>query len=424
VILRAHGGSEEVRATVDEARTAGVPLAAVWVEDWCGLRDTILGSRMWWNWDVDRGRYPDWETMVAELDAEGVGVLAYINPYVTDASEKTDLDRHLFAEARDTGFLVLDNAGEIFWMDQAGFDAAVLDLTNPDAALWMQGVIEDLIDTGVRGWMADFAEGLPLDVQLQNGLPTTEHNRWPEYWAQINHNALESMDATDNSLVFHRSGNQRSPGYARAFWLGDQLATWDEFDGLATVVPSLISSGLSGYSMQHADTGGYLSVSALDITRDGELFQRWVELNTFTPLLRMHSTNEPEENHQWNSDAETMEHLAQMTGIFAALAPVRATLMEEAETRGWPVVRPLFFHHPDDETAWSIEDQFMLGPDLVMAPVVAAGQVERTLYLPDGTWVHVPTGETHTGLDWISVSAPIGQPAVFVRSGSVTEAAL
>ena len=176
--------------------------------------------------------------------------------------------------------------------------------------------------------------------------------------------------------------------------------------------------------MQHADTGGYLSVSALDITRDGELFQRWVELNTFTPLLRMHSTNEPEENHQWNSDAETMEHLAQMTGIFAALAPIRATLMEEAETRGWPVVRPLFFHNPDDETAWSIEDQFMLGPDLVMAPVVAAGQVERTLYLPYGTWVHIPTGEAHSGLDWVTVSAPVGQPAVFVRSGSVTEAAL
>lgn len=417
-ILRAHGGAEEVRATVEAARTAGVPLAAVWVEDWCGLRDTVLGSRMWWNWDVDRDRYPDWEALVAELDADGVAVLAYINPYLADASEKPGLDRHLFAEARDAGFLVRDDTGEIFWMDQGGFEAALVDLTNPDAAAWMQGIIEDLIGTGVRGWMADFSEGLPLNVDLLAGQAGTEHNRWPEYWAQINERALDSMGATDDSLVFHRSGNQYSPGHARAFWLGDQLVTWDGYDGLATVVPGLLSSGLSGYTMQHADTGGYLSVSALNIVRDGELFHRWVELNAFTPLLRMHSTNQPDDNHQWNTDPATTEHLGKMAGAFASLAEVRSTLMEEAATRGWPLVRPLFFHHPEDETAWTIEDQFMLGPDLVMAPIFEPGQEERSLYLPEGDWVHGPSGDAHSGPGWVTVPAPVGQPAVFLRAGS------
>jgi sulfoquinovosidase len=417
-ILRAHGGAEDVRATVASARANGVPLAAVWIEDWCGLRDTVLGSRMWWNWDVDRSRYPDWEALVSELDAEGVAVLAYINPYLTDASEKPDIDRHLFAEARDAGFLVRDDTGEIFWMDQGGFEAALVDLTNPDAAAWLQGVIEELIGTGVRGWMADFSEGLPLNVELHDGQAETEHNRWPEYWAQINEGALASTGTLADSLVFHRSGNQRSPGHARAFWLGDQLVTWDGYDGLATVVPGLLSSGLSGYTIQHADTGGYLSVNALGIVRDGELFRRWVELNAFTPLLRMHSTNQPEDNHQWDTDPETIEHLAQMAGTFASLAEVRTQLMEEAATRGWPLVRPLFFHHPDDETAWTIEDQFMLGPDLIMAPVVEPGQEERSAYLPEGSWVHGPTGDAYSGPGWVTVAAPVGQPAVFVRTGS------
>ena len=418
VILRAHGGAEDVRATVEAARESGVPLAAVWVEDWCGLRSTALGSRMWWNWDVDRGLYPDWEDMVAELTAEGVAVLAYINPYLADATEKEDLDRHLFQEAKEAGYLVMDPTGDIFWMDQAGFDAAVVDLTNPAATRWMQGVVEDLLGTGVKGWMADFSEGLPLDVVLHEGVAETVHNEWPERWAEINHDALEAMDKTDDTLVFHRSGNQYSPGVARSFWLGDQLVTWDKYDGLASVVPALISSGLSGYSMQHADTGGYLSVSTLSVTRDRELFQRWVELNTFTPLLRMHSTNQPDANHQWDSDPETQAHLSSMGNVFAALSDYRLSLMAQAETEGAPLVRGLMFEVPEDERAWTIEDQFMLGPDVLLAPVVESGQAERSLYLPEGTWVHAVSGDSYEGPADVTVPAPIGQPAVFARMGS------
>ncbi len=423
-IIRAHGGSEEVLAKVAEARLAGVPLAAVWVEDWCGLRETALGTRMWWNWSVDRSRYPDWEEMVSTLEGEGVAVLAYVNPYLTDATDHPGMDRHLFKEARTRGFLVLDAAGEIFWMDQAGFDAALIDLSNPDAARWLEEVLEELIATGVRGWMADFSEGLPLDVVLHDGTPQTWHNAWPEQWAAINDAALSASGREEDFLVFHRSGNQYSPGLARSFWLGDQLVTWDAHDGLATVVPALISSGLSGYSMQHADTGGYLSVSALGVTRGSALFRRWVELNAFTPLLRMHSTNQPEVNHQWDTDVETTAHLVEMAGIFAGLAEYRADLMAESETRGWPLVRPLFFHYPDDETAWTIEDQFMLGPDLVMAPILAPDSVERTLYLPDGAWVHGPTGDVYRGPAWVTVSAPMGMPAVFGRKGSAVPAKL
>jgi alpha-glucosidase len=423
-IIRAHGGSESVLATVAEAQETGVPLAGVWVEDWCGLRQTALGSRMWWNWSVDRSQYPDWEDMVAQLDAAGVSVLAYANPYLTDASEHPGMDRHLFEEAKAAGYLVRDLDGEIFWMDQAGFDAAVVDLSNPEAALWLQGVLEDLIDTGVKGWMADFAEGLPLDVTLHGGAPETWHNAWPEQWAAINDAAIQSAAKPDDFLVFHRSGNQYSPGLARAFWIGDQLVTWDAHDGIASVVPALISSGLSGYSMQHSDTGGYLSVSALGVTRGPELFERWVELNAFTPLVRMHSTNQPDVNHQWDTDEETTAHLAQMASTFAALAEYRAGLMQEAEEHGWPLIRPLFFHYPDDMMAWGIEDQFMLGPDLIVAPVVVKGQVTAEVYLPDGKWVHGPTGEITVGPEWVTVDAPIGSPAAFARKGSVAAAAL
>lgn len=416
VILRGHGGADDVLALVDEAEEAGVTVAAVWIEDWCGQRQTALGTRMLWNWDVDRTLYPDWEEMVEALRARNVRALAYINPYLVDASDREDVQRHLYEEARAQDFLVKNTDGDVFWMDQGGFDAALVDLTNPAATEWLQSIVEDLIDTGVSGWMADFSEGLPLDAVLYEGAAASIHNEWPERWARVNRLALENKGLWADSLVFHRSGNARSPGFARSFWLGDQITTWDSYDGLATVVPALITSGLSGFSMQHSDTGGYLSVSALGITRDGELFQRWVELSAVTPLFRMHSTNQPDENHQWNTDPETKVHLSRMIELYAALAPYRSRLMEIAAQRGLPVLRPTFFTDPTDETAWAQTEQFMLGDDVLMAPVLQPGVSEVRAYLPAGQWVHAPSGAVYDGLKTVTVSSPMGDPAIFVRN--------
>jgi alpha-glucosidase len=424
VVLRAHGGIDAIEAVVAEAETAGVPVSAVWVEDWCGQRQTSLGTRMLWNWDVDREKYPEWEEMVATLRDKNIRVLAYLNPYLVDASDREGITRHLYAEAVEQEFLVKNDDGSIFWMDQGGFEAALIDLTNPAARDWMQAVIEALIDTGVSGWMADFAEGLPLDVVLHEGVPERAHNQWPALWADINRNALESKEVWADSLVFHRSGNARSPGAARSFWLGDQLTTWDAYDGLATVIPGLLSSGLSGYTMQHSDTGGYLSVSALGITRDAELFKRWVELSAFTPLFRMHSTNQPEANHQWNTEPATQLHLAKMVEVYASLAPYRQGLMLEAEEQGLPVIRPLFLVYPNDEKAWTLTDQFLLGSDVLVAPVMTPNTNMRTVYVPEGEWIHGVSGQMIMGPQEVSVEAPLGEPAVFVRAGSDVETPL
>ena len=418
VILRAHGGESAIRATVEEAKTAGIPVAAVWVEDWCGVRETATGTRMLWNWTVDTALYPQWTELVASLNDEGVRTLIYLNPYIVDPSGRDGIERNLFEEAESSKYLVEYANGETFWMDQGGFEAALIDLTNPSARDWLQQIIQDALSTGVSGWMADFSEGLPLDVRLYEGDAASEHNRWPEHWAALNKSALEEAGKWEDSLVFHRSGNTQSASLARAFWLGDQTVTWDAHDGLASVLPGYLSSGLSGYTMQHADTGGYLSVSALGVQRDKELFQRWVELNAFTALFRMHSTNQPDQNHQWNTDEETKLHLAKMTRVFAALHPYRQTQMQHAEETGMPMIRPVFLEDPDTEFSWSIADQFFLGPDILVVPVVEQGATARAVHLPKGEWVHVPTDDSYAGPAQIEVNAPVGSPPVFVRKDS------
>lgn len=413
-IVRAGGGSEAVRAQLAALQEAGVPVAGLWIEDWCGSRETSFGDRLWWNWEPDATLYPDWAELVAELDAAEVSTLIYFNPYIVDASEKQGVTSNVYDDAAARGHLVTTKDRAIYQVEMGGFEAALVDLTDPDAVAWLQELQLAQVALGVDGWMADFGEALPIDAVLSDGSdPWLTHNAWPRLWAELN--ADTAARAGVDLLTFHRSGDARSPASARAFWLGDQTVTWDAYDGIQTVIPALLSSGVSGYALQHTDAGGYLSVSLIGLTRDEELLQRWTELACFTALLRTHDTNEPEENAQVGDSPEALAHFARMARVYAALAPIRATLMAEAEASGLPLARPLFFGWPEERDAWTEDQSFQLGP-LIVAPVVEQGADTRALWLPPGLWVHLWTGETlgeSAEGSWVTVEAPLGQPPVF-----------
>jgi sulfoquinovosidase len=428
-IVRLYGGSDAVQAAVDELKEADSPLAAVWIEDWCGLRTTPFGKRIWWNWVGDETLYPNWADLVGSLRDNDVRVLTYFNPFLTDVAEKENATRNLYTEAADEGYLVEDIEGDPIQIENGGFFASMIDLTNDDTRTWIKSIMRKQIDLGVSGWMADFGEALPYDVKLHSGVDSrVYHNDYPYEWAKLNREAIREAGVEEDFLFFSRSGNARSPGETRLFWIGDQLCSWDEFDGFQTVIPALLSSGMSGYALQHTDTGGWLSINVgnLIYNRDKELFQRWVELSAFTVLLRLHTTNDAENNHQYNSDAETLAHFARFSKIFAALAPYRKLLMEKAQSTGYPLIRHLMLHYPNDPTAYSIQQQFLLGEEILVAPVVTQGEVFREVYFPTGKWIHVWTGteygdESQGTLQ--EIDAPIGRPPVFYQKGSEVGAA-
>ena len=421
-ILGLQGGTQTVRALVDQALEADVPVAGVWLQDWQGQRITSNGKRLWWNWVLDQDRYPDWHNMVGDWRGRGIRTLIYINPFLVDVARALPGRRNLFAEARDQGFLVRTKAGTPYLIESGEIQAGLVDLTNPDARDFMVTIIKtELIGSGASGWMADFAESLPLDGVMANpdGLsPTALHNRYPELWADVNRRALREAGLEADALVFHRSAYGRSPGRARAFWLGDQLPSWDAQDGIKTVVIGLLSSGLSGFAFNHADLGGYTGIQKfiVDVTRTAELHQRWAELSAFTPLFRTHEGTLPEANHQFHDDPETLSHFARMAKLYACLTPYRERLAAEAEARGWPLIRPLWLTDPGNEGLLALEyNQFMLGSDLVVAPVLNAGEDTVTLTLPEGEWVHLLSGET-LGAGQHMAAAPIGQPAAYMRA--------
>ncbi|MBP6469482.1 MAG: alpha-glucosidase [Chloroflexi bacterium] len=426
-IIGMQGGTARVREVWAQLEAADVPISAFWLQDWVGQRTTSFGKQLWWNWQLDGDHYPNWAQLVDDLGAAGIRVLIYNNAFLADVSAKANAGRNLFREAADLGYLVQTETGDPYLIQNTDFNAGLVDLTNPAAREWLKGVIlEEMVGIGASGWMADFGEAFPYDaVTMSGAAPATYHNRYPEEWAALNREVLDELPNGADMVFFSRAGYTRSPGISPLFWAGDQLVTWDEHDGLKTAVTALLTSGLSGFAYNHSDIGGYTALTSpvMNVFRDKELLLRWMEVNAFTAVFRTHEGNRPDDNVQIYSDGETLDQFARMARVYTALAFYRQELAQEAADTGLPLVRHPFIHYPDDANLYDLSYQeFMLGRDFLIAPALDPGVSEVTVYLPEGEWVHVWTGEVFNGRQTITVPAPIGQPGVFYRAGSAAGA--
>lgn len=416
MVVGIQGGTDEVRRRVADLRADGVEVAAVWLQDWTGRRTTSFGDRLWWTWQLDEQRYPGWDELVGDLAAQDIEVTTYVNPFLVDAEPKDDpAIRNLFAEAARRGFLVEDQDGGPHLLDQGGFDAALVDLTDPAAREWYAGVIaEEVLGNGSRGFMADFGEGLPFDAVLHDGDAALLHNAWPGLWAQTVRQACEQAGRPD-CLTWFRSGSLGMGADASLFWNGDQLVDFGEEDGLASVLNATFSAGVSGWPLVHSDLGGYTSVDAVvkDYVRTPELLQRWSELAAFGVVMRSHEGNRPDANPQVFDDRRR-EELAPMTRVFAALAPYRHDVLVAAAERGLPAIRHGWLVAPGTAAA-DVDTQFFLGDAVLVVPVLEAGEDRVEVTFPPGEWVHLFTGESHDE-GTHDVAAPLGRPAAFVRA--------
>lgn len=421
-VVGMQGGTERVRSVWGQLERLGVPIAAFWLQDWVGRRVTAFGKQLWWNWELDREHYPMWEELLSELHAKGIRVLTYVNPFLVDVSGQKPHRRNLFQEARERGFLVRRADGEPYLLQVTTFPAGLLDLTNPEARRWMIGVLqENVLGAGASGWMADFGEGLPYDAVLASGDPKAFHNLYPVEWARLNREAIEASGRGEDAVFFTRAGFTQSPRFSTLFWLGDQLVSWDHYDGMRSAIVGLLSSGLSGFAFQHGDIGGYttINVPLLRYRRSPELLFRWMELGAFQVVFRTHEGNLPEANHQFYSNEQSLTHFRGCARLHAAWYEYRKRLIREAAESGAPVCRHLFLHYPDDPRTWELTyEEFLVGPDLLVAPVSEAGATSVPVYLPAGRWVHLWSGAVHDGPLDLDVAAPLGQPAVFYRAGS------
>ncbi|TXT53784.1 MAG: Sulfoquinovosidase [Promethearchaeota archaeon] len=408
--LGVQGGKKAVEKAIETCEKYDIQLSGVWCQDWEGINMTCQGKQLFWNWEYDEELYPDLPTYIRELNKKGIKFLGYINPYLNNRSP-------LYKEAKDKGFLLKTGNNEILYDDSTPENCfAILDLSNPEAFDWIKSVvISNMINIGLDGYMCDYGEYTPLNINPYSGMdPEAFHNLYPVLWAKANYEALKESNTLDKVTFFNRSGYTHSSRYVPIMWAGDQLVTWSIHDGIASVIPAGLSLGLCGIGYFHFDIGGFHSLMGQQRTK--EIFLRWTELAAFSIIMRSHEGIKPWDNWQYDSDEETLQHLSKMVKIHGKLKPYFKEYSKIYQEQGLPIMRPCFLHY-EDPLLYDLKYQFLLGRDLLMAPVIKPQQKEWKVYLPQDNWVHIWSGK-ECSKGWITIPATIGQPPVFYRTNS------
>lgn len=408
-ILGVQGGTDIMMKKVETALKSGINVAGVWIQDWEGRRVTAVGKQLFWNWQWDKELYPGLDEKIKELNARGIKVLGYCNPFLA-------VEKPLYKIASEKGYCVKDKDGKDYYVKITTFPAAMIDLTNPEAYGWLKSVIkENMVDFGFSGWMADFGEYLPTDCVLHSGEdPELVHNTWPAIWAKLNREVVEETGNLGKIMFFTRAGFTGTPRFSTMMWNGDNHVDYSIDFGLPSVIPAMLSLTCSGFGLSHSDIGGYTTF--MKLKRSEELYMRWCEMNAFSVLMRGHEGLNPDLNAQFDASEAVLKHGAKMSVIHKKLAPYIESAVKYNSDRGVGAVRPLFFYY-DETEAYKEEYEYLLGRDVLVAPVLKKDANSREVYLPDDEWIHIETKKEYGGGRY-TVPAPLGEIPVFVRKSA------
>ena len=354
----------------------------------------------WCDFTWDEDVFPDPEGMLARLHDRGLRVSVWINPYLGQASP-------LFREAADAGYLVRTPDGDVWQWDLWVAGMGLVDLTNPDARAWFAARVRGLLDQGVDCVKTDFGERIPTDVVWHDGSdPQRMHNHYAQLYNRTVFEALEEARGPGEAVVFARSattGGQQFPVH----WGGDCESTWV---AMAESLRGGLSLGLSGFGFWSHDIGGFEGTPSADV------FQRWLAFGLLSSHSRLHGS--ASYRVPWAFGEEAVEVARTFIRLKLRLMPYLWAAAVEAHTDGIPVMRAMLLEHPDDPGARTLDRQYMLGPDLLVAPVMSAdGSV--TFYVPAGAWTHVLTGRVVHGPGWVTEEHGFDSVPLLARPGSV-----
>jgi alpha-D-xyloside xylohydrolase len=395
--------ADELLAVAREARARGLPCDVITL-DGRAWQDTE--TRFAFEWDPTR--YPDPGAILAELKALGFKVCVWEYPLVS-------VKNPLFEEMAAKGWLLKDRrTGEAyrFQWDLEPFgqvltplpESGLVDFTHPVAYAFWRDQHRALFELGVDMIKADFGEQVEPDMVAWNG--ETGHALHNVYALLYNRCVYEAAErwAPSGPFLFSRSswtGCQRYPSQ----WGGDPQADWD---GMAANLRGGLSWGLSGAPFYATDIGGFYKDR-----RDDALFVRWTQAAIFSAHIRLHGVGARE---PWSYGAEAERAATAALKLRYRLLPYLQAVVADAARTGLPVQRAMVLAFPQDRAAWAFDDQFLCGPDLLVAPCLGPdGRVE--VYLPEGDWRRFPTGDPVTGGGVRRFTLELDEMAVFVRAG-------
>ncbi|GHA90202.1 MULTISPECIES: alpha-xylosidase [Streptomyces] len=383
-----------VTSFVDGMAERGIPLS-VFHFDCFWMREY-----QWCDFEWDPAVFPDPEGMLARLKAKGLRICVWINPYIGQKSA-------LYAEGVEKGYFVRTPDGDIWQWDKWQAGMALVDFTDPEATAWFQGKLKGLLDQGVDGFKTDFGERIPTDVVWHDGSDAERmHNYYTHLYNKAVFEVLEEERGQGEAVLFARSataGGQQYPVH----WGGD---CWSSFEAMAESLRGGLSLSLSGFGFWSHDIGGF------EGTPDPAVFKRWLAFGLLSSHSRLHGSSSY--RVPWEFGDEAVDVARQFTRLKHRLMPYLYGVAVEAHRTGVPMMRPLLLEFPEDPTARTADREYLLGPDVLVAPVFTEdGQVEY--YVPEGTWTHLLTGDTVTGPTWRRETHGFDSLPLLVRQGAV-----
>lgn len=354
----------------------------------------------WCDFEWDTRVFPDPPGMLKRLAGRGLKVCLWINPYIAQRSP-------LFAEGKQKGYLVRRPDGDVFQWDlwQAGM--GLVDFTNPAAREWYAGKLRALAEMGVDAFKSDFGERVPTDVVWHDGSdPERMHNYYTQMYNQVVFDVLRETKGEGQAVLFARSatvGGQQFPVH----WGGDNSST---FASMAESLRGGLSLMSSGFGFWSHDIGGFEGMP------DPAVFKRWIAFGLLSSHSRLHGSTSY--RVPWNFDDESSDVLRSFTHLKYRLMPYLFGVARQAHETGLPVMRPMVLGFPDDPATAYLDRQYLLGDDLLVAPVFSASG-EVSYYVPAGPWTHYLTGEVVEGPRWVRETHGFDSVPLLVRPGAV-----
>lgn len=400
---------KKVRFIADNFRIRHIPCDVIYLDI-----AYMNGYRVFtWN----KTRFPDPARMLSDLRREGFRVVTILDPGV-----KVDPDYWVYRQGiAGNDFVKMPN-GKVYegavWPGMSAFP----DFTSPKVRQWWGGLYRGLVADGVAGFWNDMNEPsifnvpsktMPLDaIFYDHGLKSPHakiHNVYGMLMSEATRDGVLRLRPQERPFVLTRDTYAGGQRYA-AVWTGDNSSTWDH---LRISITEIMGMGLSGLTFAGADIGGFAESPSPD------LYTRWLEAGVFYPMARTHTTLGSREQDPWAYGVRREAINRNSIDLRYRLLPYLYDAFYESSKTGLPVMRALLLDYPDDSTAIAQEEEFLLGDDLLVAPVVKDGEWTWPVYLPKGEWFDFWSDRRYEGPASVTVDAPLDRIPLFVRGGAI-----
>lgn len=328
----------------------------------------------WSNMEWDKEQFPDPVGLLQRLHDKGLKVCVWINPYISQKSP-------LFKIGKEKGYFIKHTDGSVWQWDLWQPGNAVVDFTNPEARAWYQGLLKNLLDMGVDCFKTDFGERIPMHdaVFFNGGNPAGEHNYYTHRYNEAVFELLQQEKGEEEAVVFARSGTVGGQQYP-VHWGGDNLS---QFHSMADSLRGRLSLMSSGYTFWSHDIGGF------EENASPSIYKRWTQFGLLSSHSRYHGNIEY--RVPWLFDEEAVDVTRKFTQLKLDMMPYIYDQAKESVEAGIPLMRPMYLEFPEDQNTATLDRQYMLGSDVLVAPVMTEeGDVDY--YLPAGKWEHILDG--------------------------------